>query len=507
MKRRTFLSLSGATVFAGCVEPQALLSAETIDPTTMALARSRAADGILRAEDVRAGLEADTVGAQGAQVIPREILRAGSGQIVDYLNGSVSLPITTPDVKRSELDRLYAQRGYSPIWFNNGVRTQGAFELFSAQVNAPVDGLLPGDYLPGERSLASKLEVGSAALAQVDLELTAGLLRYIRDARQGRYTSQPDVDIVPLAQAVIASLSIDDALGEAVNQGQVYQLLRSEARREAQFLDGARFDAYRVTMESLRAEPVSLGGNGKYLISNIAAQEVFAMRDGRMELGMTMVVGRPTRATPVADDTIISIKFSPDWTAPRSIVKKDLIKKAPQIFEDMGIEVRRGGEVIDPRTVSWNENQVANYDFIQPPGPLNVLGGARFTLSNSEAIYMHDSPDRVLFNKVNRIYSSGCMRLEKSAELAFWLLRDQDPTWTMERVREAMQQPNFSFEVLENPVPVRTVYLEAWPSFKGGLRVVPDIYGINDGLRERMGITQRTSSDPGDLSQFRTSIF
>ena len=231
------------------------------------------------------------------------------------------------------------------------------------------------------------------------------------------------------------------------------------------------------------------------------------MRDGRVELAMNMVVGRPTRQTPVEDDTIVSIKFSPDWTAPRSIVRADLIPNAPQIFDDLGMEIRQNGQVIDPRTVNWTPDQVGNYEFIQPPGPLNVLGGVRFTLQNSAAIYMHDSPDRVLFNKQNRIYSSGCMRLEKSADLALWLLKDQDPSWTLERVRNAMTQPNFSFETLERRVPIKTVYLEAWPSHRGGLRVVPDIYGRNADLRRRMGITARSSSDPRDLAAFRTSIF
>ncbi len=483
------------------------MTAETVNPSVMAMVRSRANDGILRAEDVRAGLDSDTVLAQRARVQPREIVRVGSGQIYDYVAGTSPLPPTTPTASRADLDRLYAGRAYSPIWYTNGARRQRAVDLFKVQVNAPVDGLLPGDYLPGEQALIGQLPVGSAALAQIDVELTAGLLRYIYDARDGRYSGKSGSDLVPLAQAVISAQSLGAAMDLAVNQGQVYQLLRQEAKREAQFLDGARFDAYRVTMESLRANPVNLVDQGKYLISNIAAQEVFAMRDGRRELGMTMVVGRPTRQTPLDNDQIVSVKFSPDWTAPRSIVRKDLIPKAPQIFEDMGIEVRRDGQVFDPRQIEWDEDQVVHYDFVQPPGPLNVLGGARFTLQNSAAIYMHDSPDRVLFNKVNRIYSSGCMRLEKSAELALWLLQDQDPTWTLNRVKDQMNQPEFSFVTLDQPVPVKTVYLEAWPSFKGGLRVVPDIYGVNAPLRQQMGIALRSSTDPSDLSQFRTSIF
>ena len=141
------------------------------------------------------------------------------------------------------------------------------------------------------------------------------------------------------------------------------------------------------------------------------------------------------------------------------------------------------------------------------PGPQNVLGGARFTLQNSSAIYMHDSPEEVLFNKTSRIYSSGCMRMDKSAEFALWLLQDQDPTWNLERVHEKMNLPQSEFVSLDKRVPIRTIYLEAWPSHNGGLRVLPDIYNRNDELRRKMGIQVRNADDPGDLAAFQTSIF
>lgn len=506
MKRRTFLTLSSSLALNACwLRPRPVTTTEALDPNLIAEAQIRAADGILRAEDVRAGFDGDTVGAQS--VDPRVIARSGSGDIAEYVAGTTPLPPTTPEVSKQELNRFYAARGYQPLWYVNGERTQQAFQLFAAMVNAPIDGLLPGDYMPGERALSNRLNVGSAHLAQVDIELTAGLMRYIRDAREGRYSGNSGLDVLPLTLAVINANTIEAGLDAAVNQGETYLLIRRLGKRYAQFLNAAEFEAYRVTMEKLRAEPVSFGGTGKYLISNIAAQEVLAMRDGKIELAMNMVVGRPTRQTPVNNDNIVSVKFSPDWTAPKSIVRKDLIPKAPQIFEDMGIEIRQDGQIIDPTGVAWTPDQVDRYEFVQPPGPLNVLGGVRFTLQNSSAIYMHDSPDRVLFNKVNRIYSSGCMRLEKSAELALWLLQDQDPSWTLERVRESMSQPDISFVRLDQKVPVKTVYMEAWPSHKGGLRVVPDIYGLNTQLREKMGIAVRNSNDPTDLSTFWSSIF
>ena len=507
MQRRNFLLLSSASLLGACVRPGEALTNATIDPQMLAAAQARANDGVLRAEDVRGGFANGTVGDQLATVQPRTIVRLGSGNIADYLGINAPLPVTLPPVRRQDLNGFYLARSYMPYWFQGGDWTDKAHQTFTALVGAPVDGLLPRDYLPGERTLPPNLKAGSPEVAQIDMELTAGLLRYLKDAQEGRQEDRSRFDALSALREVLSASSIDAGLETQVNQGQMYGLLRERGKRQVQFLNGAEFDAYRVTLESLRTQDVPITFRGKYIVSNIAAQEVLAMRDGRVELGMNMVVGRPTRQTPVSDDNIVSIKFSPDWTAPRSIVRSDLIPRAPLIFEEMGIEVRRGGQVIDPKTIVWNEAAARNYEFIQPPGPLNVLGGVRFTLQNSSAIYMHDSPDRVLFNKVNRIYSSGCMRLEKSTELALWLLKDQDPSWTLEKVQEAMVREQSEFVQLETRVPIKTVYLEAWPSHKGGLRIVPDIYGRNVDLRRRLGITARVSNDPADLSAFRTSIF
>jgi murein L,D-transpeptidase YcbB/YkuD len=50
---------------------------------------------------------------------------------------------------------------------------------------------------------------------------------------------------------------------------------------------------------------------------------------------------------------------------------------------------------------------------------------------------MHDTPAPEFFAKSRRDFSHGCIRLEKPAELAAWVLRD-NPGWNPERIHEAM---------------------------------------------------------------------
>ena len=67
---------------------------------------------------------------------------------------------------------------------------------------------------------------------------------------------------------------------------------------------------------------------------------------------------------------------------------------------------------------------------------VNALGKLRFTLVNTPSIYLHDTPDRHLFNRSARNFSSGCIRLERPLEMVEYVLRRNAGTpWTQEQIR------------------------------------------------------------------------
>jgi len=53
---------------------------------------------------------------------------------------------------------------------------------------------------------------------------------------------------------------------------------------------------------------------------------------------------------------------------------------------------------------------------------------------NEFDVYLHSTPAPQLFSQSRRDFSHGCIRVEKPAELAAWLLQDQ-PKWTLETIR------------------------------------------------------------------------
>ncbi len=61
--------------------------------------------------------------------------------------------------------------------------------------------------------------------------------------------------------------------------------------------------------------------------------------------------------------------------------------------------------------------------YIQGFGEGNVLGEVKFLLRASNAIYLHDTDKRSLFDKRRRDFSHGCVRVDDAVEFAKWLLR------------------------------------------------------------------------------------
>jgi L,D-transpeptidase YcbB len=119
----------------------------------------------------------------------------------------------------------------------------------------------------------------------------------------------------------------------------------------------------------------------------------------------------------------------------------------------------------------------------QMPGPKNSLGLVKFIFPNSSNIYMHDTPAQEFFAKSRRDFSHGCIRLEKPADLAVWVLRDI-PGWDMDRVRGAMNgTPNQQVN-LAHPIPVFIVYGTVVVTEDGIVHFYDDIYGHDTALEK-----------------------
>jgi murein L,D-transpeptidase YcbB/YkuD len=215
--------------------------------------------------------------------------------------------------------------------------------------------------------------------------------------------------------------------------------------------------------------------------------------DRNLNIGVTMnvVVGKAyDHDTPVFSDTMQYVVFRPYWEVPYSITKTELI---PQIVRDPYYLAKKGFEIVDSRKNVVSAGTVTNQLlgqlragklFIrQKPGPKNALGFVKFVFPNSYSVYMHDTPATELFAKSRRDFSHGCIRVERPADLAAWVLRD-NPGWTLERIRSAMNGSTNQEVSLAHPIPVLIVYATVIVLEDGLVHFYDDIYGHDAALEK-----------------------
>ena len=207
-------------------------------------------------------------------------------------------------------------------------------------------------------------------------------------------------------------------------------------------------------------------------------------------LTMRVVVGKAMRTqTPVFANAMKYVIFRPYWLVPTSILRNELIPKTrrdPNYLADKGFEVvDRSGNVVpsSPATDDVIDGlRSGSLSVRQKPGPKNALGLVKFIFPNQYNVYLHSTPEQELFSRSRRDFSHGCIRVEKPADLAAWVLRDK-PQWTMDKIQAAMKTGADNVQVnFDKPIPVLILYSTAVVDPDGEVRFFDDIYGYDKSL-------------------------
>ncbi|HJQ55234.1 MAG TPA: L,D-transpeptidase family protein [Gemmatimonadaceae bacterium] len=245
------------------------------------------------------------------------------------------------------------------------------------------------------------------------------------------------------------SINVDSALGketiDAMNVSASYRLGEIAAN-----------------MERYRWLPRSFGQ--RYIFVNVPAFRLEAYDSGQKVMEMKVIVGQEyeDKATPVFADSMETVVFRPYWNVPPSIAQKEIFPKGSAYMASNNMETYTQGGQTAVR---------------QRPGPKNALGFVKFLFPNDFNIYLHDTPNHELFNKDVRAFSHGCIRVEKPAELAQWVLG-----WPADKVDQAMKDgPDDRGVKLPHKIPVYITYFTAYMN-NGQLYFGNDLYGRDDKL-------------------------
>ena len=183
----------------------------------------------------------------------------------------------------------------------------------------------------------------------------------------------------------------------------------------------ARVDRVLLAMERLRWLPSDLGKT--HVLINQPGYRATFWSEGREPLSMRVVVGKPANQTSFFQDEIERVVYNPYWGVPQSIIVNEMM---PRLIRDPGYLDRSGYEVTNARgrrvssaAVNWGAyGSRVPYNVRQKPGAKNALGELKILFPNKHAIYMHDTPAKKLFQRDQRAFSHGCVRLHKPREMA-----------------------------------------------------------------------------------------
>jgi len=241
----------------------------------------------------------------------------------------------------------------------------------------------------------------------------------------------------------------------------------------------ARVDQIRVNLE--RGRWVLHDLPDEYVIVNIAGFNVRYIRDHDIIWQSRAQVGKPYRKTPVFRSEIKYLDINPTWTVPPTILNKDILpklKKDPGYLAEKNLRVLdRDGRPVDAGTINWAQYSGSGFPYLlrQDPGPTNALGRIKFMFPNKHLVYLHDTPSKSLFDRTERAFSSGCIRIENPFDFAELLLDDK-ARWNQESLVEVVGTLQTRSVSLPRPVTVLLLYWTATVDDDGNVIFRKDIY-------------------------------
>jgi L,D-transpeptidase YcbB len=249
-----------------------------------------------------------------------------------------------------------------------------------------------------------------------------------------------------------------------------------------------------VNMERWRWMPEDMGEF--HVWDNIPEYQGRVVRNGQTIHQFKVIVGRPETQTTIFSASMRYVIFGPEWGVPDSIKVKEILPYLRPAYETGGgffgfgggvftdtrvlekhnLRVSLNGRPVDASQVDWSMVDIRKYAFIQPSGAGNVLGAVKFRFPNKHDIYMHDTPQRELFDKTVRTFSHGCVRVQNPGRFAE-VLREEDKGWSASRVRDMMAKGGNVEVALTKQIPVHIAYFTTMASEDGQVQSFPDVYG------------------------------
>ena len=283
-----------------------------------------------------------------------------------------------------------------------------------------------------------------------------------------------------------ASASYDSKMTEAV------RAFQSDHGLAADGVAGpATIEAVNVSMETRmtqiivameRERWINLDRGKRHVWVNLTDFSAAIVDDGKVTFRTRSVIGANDRdrRSPEFSDTMDHMVINPTWNVPRSIATKEylpVLQQDPTRLSHLRL-IDGAGRTVNPMTVDFTQFDANTFpfDMKQDPSRGNALGLVKFMFPNRYNIYLHDTPDKSLFQRAKRAYSHGCIRLNDPFDFGYTLLAKQvsNPESYFQNILATRKETRVD---LKEPIPVHLVYRTAFTQAKGRIQFRGDVYG------------------------------
>ena len=222
-----------------------------------------------------------------------------------------------------------------------------------------------------------------------------------------------------------------------------------------------------INLERARVLPRS-NERDRYILVDAGEARLYLYEDGKVRDSMKVIVGSAETPTPMMAALMRFASVNPYWNVPPDLVQTLIAPKVvanglPYLEEreyDILSDWSDAATMVDPASLDWAAiaKDGTTMRFRRRPGPWNSMGRVKFMMPNDYGIYLHDTPDKSLFNAEDRWISNGCVRVEDAERLATWLFGH------MPKGNDPKVEHNVD---LDRPVPVYITYMTAGASGDG----------------------------------------
>lgn len=311
------------------------------------------------------------------------------------------------------------------------------------------------------------------------------------------------------AEFIDAMMTYDDAVEAAVMDVQRFAHMEADGIARAETIDwlnipvGYRIAQIEANLERLRWLPRDPAAPRVEV--NLPDYRLAVYGDAGLVRTHDVIVGRPSRPSPQLHAQMRYMILNPWWETPHRLAVLDelpLFRRDPGAVERLGFVVldRATGEAVDASEIDWTTVSPREFPYRlrQRPGPHNALGVVKFIFPNPFSTFLHDTSARELFDRPSRAFSSGCVRVRDAVALAEWVAALASDT-DNERLHDAFDSGAETRIDLNRPIDVRFLYLTAIGDGAGGVRFVPDVYGLDERLIEALGGVPETESPDDEV--------